>query len=65
MARFPKHYKKQYDMAQRAEKTLLPPPLLPKKLLPRQQKTVNGGVVQDRSTSCAPQLSDAAMGDQP
>ena len=52
-------------MAQRAEKTLLPPPLHPKKLLPRQQKTVNGGVVQDRSTSCAPQLSDAAMGDQP
>lgn len=40
-------------------------PRPPKKLLPRQQKTVNGGVVQDRSTSCAPQLSDAAMGDQP
>jgi hypothetical protein len=31
MARFPKHYKKQYDMAQRAEKTLLPPPLSPQK----------------------------------
>jgi hypothetical protein len=34
MARFPKHYKKQYDMAQRAGKTLLPPPLHPQKITP-------------------------------